>query len=73
MATTPRQWWQYVQRLCLRAGLTEDDANDCVWAILARYQQRRSSYPWVFAYRKEGQCGRDCLLSPNPVSPSPMP
>lgn len=46
MATTPHQWWQYVQGLCLRAGLTEDDANDCVWAVLARYQQRRGSYPW---------------------------
>ncbi len=40
------------------------DVNDCT----QYYEQH-----WIFVYRKEGQCGRDCLLSPNPVSPSPMP
>lgn len=46
MAKTPEEWLRYIRTLCLRAGLSEHDAEECLAETLLRYQQRRGVYPW---------------------------
>jgi DNA-directed RNA polymerase specialized sigma24 family protein len=46
MAKMPDEWMHYICTLCLRMGLSDHDAEECVAEILIRYQQRRGVYPW---------------------------
>ncbi len=46
MATTPDVWIEWIHTLCIRAGLSAPDAEECVCEILQRYCRRRGAYPW---------------------------
>lgn len=46
MAKTPEEWLRYIRTLCMRTGLSEHDAEECLAETLLRYQQRRGVYPW---------------------------
>lgn len=46
MAKTPTEWIAWTYALCIHAGLSALDAEECVCEVLQRYCRRRGAYPW---------------------------
>lgn len=40
-----RPLWEYVHYLCLRCGVSPEEANDCVSEVMLRYNKRTGAFP----------------------------
>ncbi|MCX7924485.1 MAG: sigma-70 family RNA polymerase sigma factor [Fimbriimonadales bacterium] len=46
MAKAPEEWLQKIYSLCVSAGMSEHDAEECVTETVLRYRRRRGMFPW---------------------------